>query len=225
MERLEQITLSERVYQALKQYIIERQVAPQDKLDIQALSQQLGVSRMPVVDAIARLEAEGLVRRQNRVGTYVSPLDRIVYEEVFAARCMVEQWATISAIANLQEKDIQQLHTLLQKARQLLQDATEETFQYRQFSIYDQQFHLTLVQLSRNVRVSQFYASLDSHMQIARVYSLRALKRSREGQEEHEAILSAFSARDVEQARLQQQIHLERSRTSVLALLEQYRVL
>ncbi len=225
MERLEQITLSERVYQALKQHIIERQVAPQDKLDIQALSQQLGVSRMPVIDAIARLEAEGLVRRQNRVGTYVSPLDRTVYEEVFAARSMVEQWATAPAIANLQEKDIQQLGALLQEARQLLQDVTEETFQYRQFSIYDQQFHLTLVQLSRNVRVSQFYASLDSHMQIARVYSLRALKRSREGQEEHEALLAAFSARDVEQACLQQQIHLECSRTSVLALLEQYRVL
>ena len=225
MERLEQIPLSERAYQALKRHIIERQVGPQEKLDIQALSLQLGVSRMPIIDAITRLESEGLVQRHNRVGTYVSPLDLATYEEVFAARSMVEQWATIPAIANLSETDIQQLKAILQNARHLLSDVTEETFQYRQFIAYDQQFHTSLVQLSQNVRVSQFYASLDSHMQIARVYSLRALERSKEGQEEHEAILAAFIARDVEQACRQQQIHLERSRGSVLRLLEQQQVL
>ena len=124
----------------------------------------------------------------------------------------------------VQSADIERLRVLLAQARSLLA-ATEETFQYHQFIVYDQQFHTDLVQLCKNAHISQFYASLDSHMQIARVYSLKALERSKEGQEEHEAILSAFSARDVEQARLQQKMHLERSRVGVLALLERYQVL
>lgn len=101
MERIEQATLSERTYQALKRHIVERQVMPLEKLDIQELSQQQGVSRMPIIDALTRLEIEGLVQRHNRVGTYVTPLDRATYEEVFAARSMVEQWSTESAIAHL----------------------------------------------------------------------------------------------------------------------------
>lgn len=124
-----------------------------------------------------------------------------------------------------EDEDIQRFSTLLQQARLLLINVTEKTFQYHQFMTYDQQFHTGLVQLCKNSHVIQFYASQDSHMQIARFYSLQALERSKEGQVEHEAILAAFADRDVEQARHQQQIHLERSRIGVLALLERHQVL
>ncbi len=225
MESVQYFSLSDQAYDILKRNIIERQLAPNTKLDINALGQQLGVSRMPILDALTRLEAEGLVLRRNRVGTYVMPLDKAVFEEIFEARGMVEQWATSPVIAHLQADDIIQLRALLDEAGQLLTNATEETLDYRRFVEYDQRFHLTLIQLCGNTRIIEFYRSLNSHMQIARVYSLRALSRCIEGQTEHEAILEAFAAHNVERARTAQQHHLERSRTGVLALLEEHGVL
>jgi Transcriptional regulators len=225
MKRLEQASLSERTYQELKRYIVERQVGPQEKLDIQELGQQLGVSRMPILDALTRLEMEGLVQRHNRVGTYITPLNRATYEEIYTARSMVEQWATAPTIAVLRDADIQRFRTLLQQSRSLITNVTEEDFQYLQFIDYDQQFHVGLVQLCQNTRVIQFYESLDSHEHIVRVHTLRMLKRCSETQKEHEDILAAFAARDVEQARLRQQIHLDLSRAGVLALLEQHYML
>ena len=51
------------------------------------------------------------------VPIYVTPLNRATYEEVFAARLVVEQWATAPAIAHVQEADIERLCILLVQAR------------------------------------------------------------------------------------------------------------
>jgi GntR family transcriptional regulator, rspAB operon transcriptional repressor len=218
-------SLSERVYDTLKRQIIERELPPNMKLDNNVIAQQLGVSRMPVVDALTRLKAEGLIISRNRVGTYVTPLDRRMFEEIFEARDMIEQWATPKSITYLRDVDSIDLRRLLEKSRQLLVDVIDETFDYRKFREYDQQFHLALVRLCGNDHIIGLYESLNSHIQVARAYSLRALTRSKEGQSEHEAILRAFTNRDIEQARQAQHFHLQRSLEGILRLLEQRDVL
>lgn len=225
MKTVVNASLSEQVYDILKRSIIERQLPVNSKLDINALSQRMGVSRMPVMDALTRLEAEGLVTRRSRVGTFVTPLDKAMFEEIFEAREMIERWTTPRAIENQTEADIAELRDLLHKSGALLIGATDETFDYRAFTEYDQRFHLKLVSLGGNTRILSMYTSLNSHMQIARAYSLRALRRSREGQEEHRAILEAFSARDVKRTLAAQSDHLQRSRAGIMALLDEHGVL
>jgi DNA-binding GntR family transcriptional regulator len=219
------VSLGEQVYNILKRSILERQLSPNSKLDINALGQELGVSRRPILDALTRLEAEGLVIFRNRVGTFVTPLDKTMFEEIFEARDMIEQWASSRIVANLQDEDVTRLRALLHEVGQLLVGVTEQTFDYRRSIELDHQFHLALIRLCGNSRVLELYTSLNSHMQIARAYSLRALTRSREGQGEHEAILEAFAARDVERAKAAQSYHIQRSRAGILALLDQHGVL
>lgn len=214
--------LSDNVYKTLKAQIIERQIRPGKKLDIQELSKQMGVSRMPILDAITRLKAEGLIRSKPRVGTYVTPLDETIFEEIFEARNMIEYWVTPLTILHIRDVDIQELENLLQHTTDLLLNVDNETFDYRQFVELDQQFHLRLIQLCGNEHIIEMYRSLNSHIQIGRAYSLRALDRSREGHDEHEAILKAFAARDVEQARAAQHFHAERSHAGVRKLLKEY---
>ncbi len=218
-------SLSEQVYQVLKQQIIERKVKPNDKLDINALAEELGVSRTPILDALTRLEVDRLVVSKNRVGTYVAPLDRAMYEEIFDARLMVENWAIQQASEHLTEQRVEALHDLLRRSAQLLVGVDAETFDYRSFIKYDQNFHLALIEVCSNSRVSEFYRSLNIHIQIARVYALRPLNRSIEGQGEHEAILQHLANHDVKNALKAQQYHLERSRENVLRSLERYQQL
>ena len=213
-------SLSDQAYAIIKQRIVERQLKPGAKLDLAAIEVELKVSRMPILDALTRLEHDGLVTVRNRVGTFVAPLGITVYEELFEMRIMIEQWVTPKIILHMSNHDVAQLRALLDSTRQMLKDVTEQTFDYHSFTRCDEEFHLRLIRLCRNSHMINAYAAMNMHIHTARVYSLRALARSREGQAEHEAILAAFAARNVEQARQTQLYHAERSRQGALALLQ-----
>ncbi len=220
METVHYTSINEQVYTILKRRIIERRILIGTKLDINALADELNISRMPIVDALTRLETEGLVERRNRVGTFVAPLDRVKYEEIYATREMVEQWAVNPIIERITKTDMAALWHILEQTRALLQNVSENTFDYQKYSEYDGQFHLSLIKVCGNSYITRFYASLNSHVQILRVLSLGALKRSQETQLEHETILMAYEEREPEKVRQAQALHLQNSRTGVLKLLE-----
>ncbi|MEP7287540.1 MAG: GntR family transcriptional regulator [Chloroflexota bacterium] len=213
-------SINEQVYTILKKRIIERRFPAGAKLDINALADELGISRMPVVEALTRLETEDLVERRNRVGTFVTPLDRTRYEEIYATREMIEQWAAQAIVARITDQNIAELWHVLEQTRHLLENVTEDIFDYQRYSEYDGMFHLSLIKLCGNSYIMNFYASMNSHVQIVRVLSLEALKRSQETQIEHEDILRTYERRDVEEVRMAQSIHLEKSRIGVLKTLE-----
>ena len=73
MQRLENMTLWQRVYDFLREEILAERLQPGAELQEVALSEELGVSRGPIREAIGRLAAEGLVtvrprRRRSRSG-------------------------------------------------------------------------------------------------------------------------------------------------------------
>jgi DNA-binding GntR family transcriptional regulator len=222
MSTIQQLSLTQQVYNILKQQIIERRLAPNTKLDINALAQDLDISRTPVVDALNRLDAEGLVHRRNRVGTFVAPMNREMYEEIFEARQMVEQWVCARVVSAIQPDDVERLRQILLDSAALLVGVTDDDFDYLKFMEYDAQFHLELVKLSGNSHIVQFYTSLNSHLHIARSYSLQALARSREGQYEHEMILNAYERKDLRAVHQMQAYHLKQSHDNILRLLEEY---
>src|SRR5690349_16829297 len=127
METVQYTSINEQVYTILKRRIIERRILIGAKLDINALSDELNISRMPIVDALTRLETEGLVERRNRVGTFVAPLDRVKYEEIYATREMLEQWAVKPIIERITKSDITALRQILGQTQTLLQNVTEDT--------------------------------------------------------------------------------------------------
>lgn len=225
MSTIQQFSLSDQVYEIIKQRIIERDMSPNDKFDLKELSTEMGTSRMPIVDALTRLESEGLVTKRNRVGTYVTPISEAMFAGLFEARQMVETWISEEVTLSATPDDIDQLKALLDTARELLHNTSEADFDYLKFSQLDCDFHFRLVQLCQNTRIVEFYRSLNTHLHIARVYLFRALNRSQEGQREHEDILDALVARDVVAFREAQRHHLEISRVSVMQLLQEHKEL
>jgi len=222
MKRPETSSLVTQIYNILWFEIVQRNLKPNEKLDINQLAQEMGVSRTPVMDALAKLENDGLVLRRNRVGTFVTPLSKSAFIDSFMSRDMVEQYITPIVINNLKPEDIKELHSLLDNLDKLITNSNDNLFDYGTYTRYDYDFHLKLVELSNNSQVIEFYRSLNSHMQIARGYSKHALQRATEGLEEHRQILQAFIDGDVEQARLRQHSHLTRSRDGVLKILDEH---
>ena len=222
MKKVDTTSLVDQVYAILWQEIVQRNLKPKEKIDINLLAEKLEVSRTPVIDALIRLEMDGLVTRRNRVGTFVTPVNRSSFLASFQSREMIEQYITPIAINNIQSSDIEELQQLLDALTSLIDESSDESFDYASYTRYDNDFHIKLIKLGNNIQILEFYRSLNSHMQIARAYSHHALQRATEGLQEHRDILVAFVNGDVEQACYLQHVHLERSRAGVLKIIDEY---
>lgn len=213
------VSLTDQVHEVLRDRIVRRELAPGAKLDVGELAHELGTSRMPVVDALNRLEMEGLIDRRDRVGSFVTPLSPGDFEELFEARRMVEQWAIVPIAARMSDVDRDALREILRESQALLRDADDRTFDYRRTLELDQAFHLKLMEIAGNRRILAWYRSLNAHIQVGRVYSLRALNRCRGAYKEHEALLAALEARDVRAAHAALDAHLDVSKAGLLEIL------
>lgn len=212
--------LTDQVHELLTSLIVERKLAPGKKVNIGDFARRLGTSRMPVVDALNRLEMEGLVERRDRVGSFVTPLSLADFKQLFEARSMIEQWAVPKIIERMTPRDAATLRDLLRQARALLVGVDDTTFDSRRMLDLDRDFHLTLLRLAGNDRILAWYRSLNIHLQIGRIYSMRALERCQSAQREHEEILDAMESGDITRARQAVSDHLSVSYKSLVALLQ-----
>src|SRR6185295_12328232 len=91
--QLENVSLSEKVYELLKEAILHGQLCPGERLDIFELAKILNVSRTPIKEAFNRLSIAGLIRIYPNRGTFVRELpDAQEVRDIFGARMMIELW-------------------------------------------------------------------------------------------------------------------------------------
>jgi DNA-binding GntR family transcriptional regulator len=110
------------------------------RLNIDAISRELGVSPIPVREALRRLEAEGWVRFQPNVGAIVAPVDATAWEQEMVAVAILEGAATADAAARLRPAD---LTTLRQIAAEMEQaDLAADPIR---FSELNRRWHATIV--------------------------------------------------------------------------------
>ncbi len=80
------------VYALLRRRIVNGDYSAGYRLVIDALGREIGVSPIPVREALRRLEAEGLVRHQPNVGAQVSGMDDNQYQELMQVMARLDAW-------------------------------------------------------------------------------------------------------------------------------------
>src|SRR5690606_8885303 len=83
-------TKSEATYEALREWIVSGELEPGRRLDQKWLAGVLNVSRMPLRQALQRLESEGLVQNRPYRSAVVSPLSPSEMEDIYAGRAALE---------------------------------------------------------------------------------------------------------------------------------------
>ncbi|MFT4069409.1 GntR family transcriptional regulator [Paraburkholderia sp.] len=99
-------TTVELVTTAVRQRILSGELAPGEVLRQEALAEELGVSRVPVREAITRLTAEGLLTSVPHKGAYVAELSIDEVRETFDIRLRLEPWIFSEAIPRITEAEI-----------------------------------------------------------------------------------------------------------------------
>lgn len=94
---------------ALRLRLIHGKVRPSSKLSTRALAAELGVSAMPVRDALARLAAEGALEIQQKKRICVPPMTKARFQEIQQLREVLEPEAAVRSLAALNKTAIHRL--------------------------------------------------------------------------------------------------------------------
>ena len=150
----------ERTYTVLRDRIHSGAFAPRARLNIDALARELGVSAIPVREALRRLEAEGWVRFQPNVGAIVAPVDATMWEQEMEAVAILEGFATADAAAHLRLSDLSKLRKIAAEMEAVAAEGDAV-----RFSRLNRRLHATIVARCGNAYVldllGQTYLRLD----------------------------------------------------------------
>ena len=97
------------VVQTLRSAITQGAFYPGQEIDEAAIAESLQISKMPVRQAIAALEVEGLVTKVPRKKVYVTSLDKHDIEEIYTTRIALEEVAIRAAVKKACERDYELL--------------------------------------------------------------------------------------------------------------------
>jgi DNA-binding GntR family transcriptional regulator len=192
---VENLTLWQRVYDHLRAEILSGGLEPGTELAEVALSEQLGVSRGPLREAIGRLATEGLVTVRPRRGAVVTPISKEEFLELYQVREALERMAVKLAVPRLQRDDIAALQELID-----VMAAHAERGQVAEFFEANAAFHARLVDASGNTRLRDLYRQLVDQLSRYRTRSLQLRGNLQRSIAEHAAILRAAKRGDAERA-------------------------
>ncbi|PKW26816.1 GntR family transcriptional regulator [Phycicoccus duodecadis] len=194
---------SDVAYQEILDRILDMRLPPGAQVNEISLAEELGLSRMPVHEAVARLAVDRFVTVQPRRGSYVSALQVEDVLDMFEAREAIECGVAHIAARRASDADLAQLRALVQDAEQ-----AREGFDHDRFLRDDLAIHQFLVHMVRNTLLQDAADRLLLH----NVRFWRSYWASRPALEgsmiSHEALLLALESRDAEGAERAMRQHI-----------------
>lgn len=205
-------TVGDLAYRALRQAILAGRLRSGEHLVQADLAKQLGASRIPVRDALRRLELDGLVASNARGSFHVTPFDAEDATEVYALRENLEPFAASLAVPNLTEDQIDRLAALTHG----LEDAANAADAQRYVDM-NRKFHFTLYEQSRMPRLVRIISTLWSGR--PPLTPLQLEDQITQSVSEHIALLEVIERRDVERTTALLRMHIRRSGDQLVNLL------
>jgi DNA-binding GntR family transcriptional regulator len=140
---IEPMNLSKKAADVLRQAIITAEMPAGTRLIEEDIAEQLGVSRMPVRQAIQQLTDEGLVEKIPGKGAFVQQYSPKDLDELYSLRIVLEQFAVELLVKSDAIHDLEQLHKIVD----CMAEAAQEGDKLALFEL-DAEFHHMLVILS-----------------------------------------------------------------------------
>lgn len=198
-------TLSDRLVEVVRDFILSGEIPPDVPIRQDALAAQLRVSKIPLREALARLEQDGLVVSHPNRGFFVRPLSADEAEEVYALRLQLEPEAAAYACLRANEAD-------QEAAKRALMQLDEEASAGRpSVGALNRAFHMALVRPGGRRITADIVMRL--HVMADRYVRKHLEPRGRHvrAEAEHREILDCWLARKSDKVAALVRRHLERT--------------
>ncbi len=192
------IVLKDKTYDALKAGITAMDLYQQmeePRLDERQLSEDLGVSRTPIREALARLEHEGFVRIVPRRGAFVVRKSKAEVLEMICVWAALESMAARLVTRHADDREIATLRGLFVT----FADSQVQT-KIDEYSEANIRFHQALLGMSHSRLLNRMTENLFVHMRGIRKRTIGEGDRAARSIIDHQHIIEALEARDTELA-------------------------
>jgi DNA-binding GntR family transcriptional regulator len=187
------VPLRERVYQAMQELIISRQLSPGQHLVESELADLLGVSRQPIREALQLLNSEGWVDLSPGYGAFVHAPTETEVDQLLAVRAALEGESARMAAQHAGKEGVARLRMLCAEGEAAL--AMEDI---DAMVVANAQLHRLVTELSGNQVLLDFVTQVDRRVRW--YYTPIARQRGKKSWQEHAKLIDAIERGDAETA-------------------------
>lgn len=203
-------SLAARVAEELRQAILSGRLQPGHRLVEDRLSAEMGVSRVPVREALRALAGEGLVVVQPRRGATVADLSAEAARELVEVRATLEGLNARLAARHHEPGIIAELRQVLEAGNRAAKSASVEVLMR-----LNGEFHDKLAEAGRNGILWDIMRTLRERTSL--VFATNTARRAQEDWDEHAGILAAVIDGDEELASMLAMRHVRRAADAAFA--------
>ncbi len=163
-------SLAEDATARVRRAIVAGELAAGAPLPEDGLAAQLGVSRVPIREALMELEQEGLVEFDRRGRSRVRQFTEDDFEELFSMRCALEVMAARLVAKRMTKADLDALEAMI--------DAQQATVDLTELSLADVAFHDRIIQAARNRPLAVCWKTIRAQIEVwlARAHRAQAAR-------------------------------------------------
>ena len=183
-------TLSDRVFEIVREQIVTGKLPDDRPIRQDALANELGVSKIPLREALARLEQDGLLSSQANRGYVVRPMSTAELDEIYELRLKIEPDAAAFASTAASDED----RAKAKEAFKRLDRAAASDL--GQVAICNREFHTALVRPGRREMTTQLVERLAIFAERYVVAHLQPAGRDARAHKDHHELFEAWLARD-----------------------------
>jgi DNA-binding GntR family transcriptional regulator len=211
------ISREDYAYDAIKEAILSGELLPGQKISLTELARNLGVSIIPVNNAVRRLTSEGLIRQDPHHSPHVEEFSSQATNEVLIIRYHMEELALRESIPNIDNDGIAVLFSYIQQM-----DAAIERKDYHTYGKINRAFHMSLYVYSQLPMLCDMIDDLWNKAELNRCRSVFSLvpNMAKHSNTEHKEMMEAIDRRDIPMALEILHKHKHYSRVQLLEALE-----
>jgi DNA-binding GntR family transcriptional regulator len=207
---------AEAVYEQIKRDIAAFRRVPGDRFTENEISEELGVSRTPVRQALFRLQQEGVVEVLFRSGWRVLPFDFDRFEQLYDLRMILETTAVQRLCRADRRSERPGDRELLAALSAIwLAPPARRSEDAAEVARWDEQFHCELVAAAGNAEMARVHRDVTDRIRVIRRLDFTQQPRIEATYEEHGKILKAVRANRGDQAAMLLRAHIETSQAEV----------
>lgn len=198
-------------YEGIRKMLFHNEIVPGQKISYRDLSERLGMSQTPVIQALKWLEFQQLVRHEPNRGYYTAPIDLQEVGEIYDLRALIELSLLPVTLKRIDKDGLRRMKAVLAAHLQ----AARDVYLYERLQ-RDMAFHLTLAELS-GCRVQ--------HQTLINLFDLLYLKYGGKflfsssmdsADTDHKALFEHIEHRNLKEARRVLAQHIQRVKAHVL---------
>jgi len=208
--------LADHVYDDLMVALVDGRLEADEPLNIDALSRRMEISQTPIREALARLEATGLVVRTALKGYRVAPLFTVEeVTELMEARQLLEPENAYRACVHTTSDLVDALAKSISDLEHSPTDPATGTI--KPYWEADERFHRLIAEGAENRFLLSAYTALGGHVQRFRLFGGLGVSDADHAIAEHTTILDAFRAGDADAARREMENHIASVKSRAIA--------